>query len=182
MKVFNLYNGDLDNSTEREGWNVRAAKVGEYIGVELIGAGLYEAQPGNKVWPYHTHHANEEWLLVVRGQPTLRTPEGERQLDEGDVVCFPRGRAGAHQVWNGSDSPIRVLMLSTLVTPDIVEYLDTGKVGARSVAGELIMFGRPGLSSTTGKARSSWKRSKNRALGWASVPQCTPSLARPGLP
>ena len=144
MKVFNLYNGDLDNSTEREGWNVRAAKVGEYIGGELIGAGLYEAQPGNKVWPYHTHHANEEWLLVVRGQPTLRTPEGERQLDEGDVVCFPRGKAGAHQVWNGSDSPIRVLMLSTLVVPDIVEYLDTGKVGARSVAGELIMFGRPG--------------------------------------
>ena len=69
MKVFNLYNGDLDNSTEREGWNVRAAKVGEYIGGELIGAGLYEAQPGNKVWPYHTHHANEEWLLVVRGRP-----------------------------------------------------------------------------------------------------------------
>ena len=50
------------------------------------------------------------------------------------VACFPRGRAGAHQVWNGSDFPIRVLMLSTLVTPDIVEYLDTGKVGARSVA------------------------------------------------
>jgi uncharacterized cupin superfamily protein len=72
------------------------------------------------------------------------TPEGERQLDEGDVVCFPRGKAGAHQVWNGTDSPIRVLMLSTLVTPDIVEYLDTGKVGARSLAGELIMFGRPG--------------------------------------
>ena len=81
---------------------------------------------------------------VVRGQPTLRTPEGERQLDEGDVVCFPRGKAGAHQVWNRSDSPIRVLMLSTLVTPEIVEYLDTGKVGARSATGERIMFGRPG--------------------------------------
>ena len=36
MKVFNLYDGDLDNSTEREGWNVRAAKVGECIGGELI--------------------------------------------------------------------------------------------------------------------------------------------------
>ena len=144
MKVFNLYNDELGNSNEREGWNFRAAKVGENIGGELIGAGLYEAEPGNKVWPYHTHHANEEWLLVVRGRPTLRTPEGERQLDEGDVVCFPRGKAGAHQVWNGSDSPIRVLMLSTLVVPDIVEFLDTGKVGARSVAGEPIIFGRPG--------------------------------------
>ncbi len=162
LDVFNLYNDELDNSNEREGWNFRAAKVGEHIGGELIGAGLYEAEPGNKVWPYHTHHANEEWLLVVRGQPTLRTPEGERQLNEGDVVCFPRGKAGAHQVWNGSDSPIRVLMLSTLVVPDIVEFLDTGKVSARSVAGELIMFGRRGPSSTTGKARSSWKRAFSR--------------------
>jgi uncharacterized cupin superfamily protein len=144
MKVFNLYNGELDNSREREGWNVRAAKVGQYIGGELIGAGLYEAQPGNKVWPYHTHHANEEWLLVVRGQPTLRTPEGERQLVEGDVVCFPRGKAGAHQVWNGGDIPIRALMLSTKIAPEIVEYLDTGKVGAHSLTDERIMFGRPG--------------------------------------
>jgi uncharacterized cupin superfamily protein len=144
MDVFNLNGDEWDGTEEREGWRSKAALVGARLNAELIGGGLYELEPGNTLWPYHTHHANEEWLLVVRGQPTLRTPEGERQLDEGDVVCFPRGKAGAHQVWNGSDSPIRVLMLSTLVVPDIVEYLDTGKVGARSVAGELIMFGRPG--------------------------------------
>jgi uncharacterized cupin superfamily protein len=144
MKVFNLYNGELGNSSDREGWRFKATPVGKHIGGELIGAGCYEVEPGNKLWPYHTHHANEEWLVVVRGQPTLRTPEGERQLDEGDVVCFPRGKAGAHQVRNGTDSPVRILMLSTLIAPDISEFLDTGKVGARSVAGVLIMFGRPG--------------------------------------
>jgi uncharacterized cupin superfamily protein len=144
MQVFNLYNDELDKSEEREGWRAKAATVGKKIGGELIGAGLYEVEPGNKLWPYHTHHANEEWLLVVRGQPTLRTPVGERQLDEGDVVCFPRGKAGAHQVRNGTDSPIRVLMLSTKIGPEIVEYLDTGKIGAHSVADERIMFGRPG--------------------------------------
>jgi uncharacterized cupin superfamily protein len=144
MNVFNLYNDELDDSTDREGWRIAGAAVGEQIGGELIGAGLYEVEPGNKLFPYHTHHANEEWLLVVRGQPTLRTPEGEHQLDKGDVVCFPRGKAGAHQVRNETDSPIRVLMLSTKIAPEIVEYLDTGKVGARSVAGERIMFGLPG--------------------------------------
>ena len=144
MKVFNLHSGELGNGSDRTGWRFKAAIVGKQIGSELIGAGMYEVEPGNKLWPYHAHHANEEWLLVVRGQPTLRTPEGERQLDEGDVVCFPRGKAGAHQVWNGTDSSVRVLMLSTLIAPDIVEFLDTGKVGARSVAGDQIMFGRPG--------------------------------------
>ena len=70
---------------------------------------------------------------------------GRRQeLSEGDVVCFRRGKDGAHQVRNDTDAPVRVLMLSTLLKPDIVEYLDSGKVGARSVAGERIMLGRPG--------------------------------------
>jgi uncharacterized cupin superfamily protein len=47
-------------------------------------------------------------------------------------------------VSNRTDSPIRVLMLSTLITPDIVEYLDSGKIGARSAKGERIMLSRPG--------------------------------------
>ena len=65
---------------------------------------------------------------MLRGQPTLRTHEGEHALREGDVVAFPRGKDGAHQVSNHTESPIRVLMLSTLLEPDIVEYLDSGKV------------------------------------------------------
>ena len=118
--------------------------MGARIGAELIGGSMYELEPGDKRWPYHTHHANEEWLIVLRGEPTLRTSEGEQALKEGDVVCFPRGKEGAHQIRNATDAQIRVLMLSTLIAPDIVEYLDTGKIGARSVSGERIMFGRPG--------------------------------------
>ncbi len=53
----------------------------------------------------------------MRGQPTLRTPEGKQALEEGDVVAFPRGEEGAHQVSNRTDAPIRVLMLSTLIAP-----------------------------------------------------------------
>jgi len=55
------------------------------------------------VMPYHLHHANEEWLVVLRGRPPLRTPEGECELAEGDVGCFPRGRAGAHLVRNATE-------------------------------------------------------------------------------
>jgi uncharacterized cupin superfamily protein len=105
---------------------------------------MCEVEPGNKLWPYHTHHANEEWVIVLGGEPTLRTPEGEQALKQGDVVCFPRGKDGAHQIINRTDSPIRVLMLSSMVGPDIIEYLDTGKVYATDVAGEPIMFARPG--------------------------------------
>ena len=34
--------------------------------------------------------------------------------------------------------------LSTRIAPDVVEYLDSGKIGARSVSGERILLSRPG--------------------------------------
>ena len=105
---------------------------------------MYEIDPGRKLWPYHFHHANEEWLVVVRGRPTLRTPEGERQLEEGDVVCFPRGESGAHAVRNETEERVRVLMLSTNVLPEVLEYPDSGKVGARSADDERIFLMRRG--------------------------------------
>jgi uncharacterized cupin superfamily protein len=144
VKVFNLNGDEWDRVEDRPGWRSKDAWVGAHIDAELIGGSMYELEPGDRLWPYHTHHANEEWMIVLRGRPTLRTPEGERELGEGDVVCFRRGKDGFHQVCNRTDEPIRVLMLSTLIAPDLVEYPDSGKVGARSVAGERVLLSRPG--------------------------------------
>jgi len=144
MKIANLFADEWDEERDRDGWRIKEAFVGERIGAELLGASMAEVEPGNKLWPYHTHHANEEWVIVLRGDPTLRTHEGEQTLKEGDVVCFRRGKEGAHQIINNTDAPIRVVMLSSRVVPDIVEYLDTGKVGSRSIVGESIIFARPG--------------------------------------
>lgn len=144
VKTFNLQSDEWDGTRDREGWRVKGAFVGQRIGGELIGATMSEVEPGDKLWPYHTHHLNEEWVIVLRGEPTLRTPAGERVLKQGDVVCFPRGKDGAHQIINRTDSPIRVLMLSSMIGGEIVEYLDTGKVLAKDAQDEDIMFTRPG--------------------------------------
>ena len=136
MKIFNLNGDEWDRVEDRPGWRSKDAWVGAHIGAELIGGSMYELEPGDRLWPYHTHLANEEWMIVLRGRPTLRTPEGEQGLTEGDVAAFPRGTDGAHQLRNDTDAPIRVLMLSTLLAPDIVEYLDSGKVSAVDAKGE----------------------------------------------
>ena len=142
MKIFNLNADEWDRTEERRA--VASRTPGRaHTDAELIGSSMTRST-GNTQGPVHTHHANEEWVIVLRGEPTLRTHEGEQQLREGDVVAFPRGKEGAHQIRNDTDAPVRVLMLSTLIAPDIVEYLDTGKIGARSVAGERIIFARPG--------------------------------------
>lgn len=128
MQRFNILSDDWERETERAGYRSRRTSVRRRIGATRIGATLYELDPGEKMFPYHLHHANEEWLVVVRGTPTLRTPDGERELRGGDTVCFPRGPAGAHQISNRSHAAIRVLMISTMLVPDVAEYPDSDKV------------------------------------------------------
>jgi uncharacterized cupin superfamily protein len=144
MEIVNVLTGEWDDDAERGSFHIRERQVGERIGARLLGGSVYEVAPGKKLWPYHLHHANEEWLLVLRGRPTLRTPDGERELAEGDVACFPRGPAGAHQVRNDTGEPARILMLSSQVAPDILEYPDTGKTGLVDAKGEQLPLTRRG--------------------------------------
>ena len=95
---------------------------------DRIGATLYEISPGDTSGLYHFHHGAEELLVVLRGRPTLRAPEGERTLGEGDVVHFPVGPDGAHQLTNNTSEPVRYLMVSNRPSPEAVEYPDSKQI------------------------------------------------------
>jgi uncharacterized cupin superfamily protein len=97
-----------------------------------LGASVYELPPGQTQAPYHFHHGNEELLLVLRGRPTLRRSDGERELAPGDVVHFPKGPAGAHQLYNRGAEPARYVIAASHVSPELVEYPDSGKLAAMS--------------------------------------------------
>jgi len=101
-----------------------------------LGATLYELDPGDFV-VYHFHHSWEELLVVLRGRPTLRTPEGERELEEGAVVHFPIGPAGAHALRNKSSERVRYLMASTQQMPEVCEYPDLKKITAQAFTGSM---------------------------------------------
>ena len=96
--------------------------IGEAVGGTLIGGTVYELERGQAIGPYHYEYGAEEWLLVVSGRPTLRVPDGERELRPGDVACFPEGPAGAHAVRNDAEEPARVLMLSSKSRPAVAVY------------------------------------------------------------
>ena len=108
----------------------RRARIGRSAGAEHLGASLFELPPGTAPFPYHAHYGNEEMVLVLRGRPSLRTPEGWRELEEGEVVAFPRGEQGAHQVANFGEQDARVLIVSEMNGPDVVRYPDSNTVGA----------------------------------------------------
>ncbi len=124
----NLNRPDWDVDTPDPPFRRRAMRAGQRAGASEIGVSLYEIDPGGAVSPYHSHHGNEELLIVLDGRPAVRTPAGTRRLEPGAVVAFPRGEAGAHRVSNPGPEPARVLLVSTVNVPDVAEYPDTGAV------------------------------------------------------
>src|SRR5919204_3603142 len=101
-----------------------------------FGATVYELDPNDFV-VFHFHHAWEELLVVLRGRPTLRTSEGERQVTEGEAVYFPLGAEGAHGLKNETDERVRYLMVSTLSSPEVVEYPDLRQITAQARTGSM---------------------------------------------
>jgi uncharacterized cupin superfamily protein len=73
-------------------------------------------------------------LIVLSGTPTLRTPESERELAEGEVVAFPVGERGAHKVTNHSAAAVRALIVSEMNEPEVAVYPDSDKVMVRQQA------------------------------------------------
>ena len=104
----------------------------------LLGASLYELERGNFMI-FHFHHGSEELLLVLRGRPTLRTLAGERQLEEGEVVHFPAGPEGAHEIRNDTDERIRYVVAGTRISPEVLEYPDLKQLTAQSTHGLFVI-------------------------------------------
>jgi uncharacterized cupin superfamily protein len=119
----------VHDPTDPDGFRAGRARLGPELGASKTGATVWELPPGQAICPYHYEYGEEEWVLVLSGTPTLRTPEGTERLAPFDLAFFPTGPAGAHQLRNDGDEPARVLMWSDVVLPTGTAYPDSGKVG-----------------------------------------------------
>jgi len=128
--MVNIEQPQYDELRDGEGFTCKRARIGRQAGAERLGLSLWEVEPGQAAYPYHAHLTEEELVIVLEGRPSLRTPEGRRDLEPGEVVSFPRGEQGAHQIANRSDATVRFLAFSTSGEPDVVLQPDSGKVGA----------------------------------------------------
>jgi uncharacterized cupin superfamily protein len=126
-----IYEPEFDVEQDRPPYTWRRARLGRAAGAQQLGASLFRVPPGSATFPLHAHLHNEELLVVVGGTPTLRTLDGERTLDPGEVVAFPAGRAGAHQLRNDSDEDVSVLIVSTMLAPEVNLFPDTGELWVR---------------------------------------------------
>jgi uncharacterized cupin superfamily protein len=123
----NVHGDDLEPFVDRPPFSARRKRLVDPAAAR-IGASVWEIAPGSTQIPYHFHHLQEELVVVLHGRLVLRTPSGERELREGDLVHFPTGPEGAHALRNDTDEPARVLWISELADAEIAEYPDSGKV------------------------------------------------------
>jgi uncharacterized cupin superfamily protein len=126
----NIFEPNFDQRREHPGFRALRARLGWELGTQRLGASIWEIEPGEAAYPYHYHLAEEELLVVLLGRPSVRTDDVWRELAPGDVLSFPTGESGGHQVANWADVTARFLAVSTSGTPDLVVYPDSRKLGA----------------------------------------------------
>ena len=91
--------------------------------------GIYEIPPGKAAYPYHYHMKDEETFYILRGEGTLRTPEGEKPDRAGDLIFFPAGAEGAHKLFNTSSESLMYIDFDVIHDLDAAIYPDSGKIG-----------------------------------------------------
>ena len=89
---------------------------------------IRQLNPGQYSAPYHFHRFAEELFMINSGSATLRTPNGLEVVENGDLMFFEMGEAGAHQLYNHTNEPCFYLDIRTFTGCDIVEYPDSNKL------------------------------------------------------
>ncbi len=135
--------------------------VAEALGSSGFEMFVYDLDPGDASCPYHYEY-EEEWLFVVAGSVVVRRPDGEQQLEQGDLVRFPAGAAGAHKVMNRSGSPARTMMFSIARTPAVSVYPDSDKIGVFTGDPGDDLFARRSDAVTWAYGEEGWDRADQR--------------------
>ena len=131
----NVFEPDWDAERDDPPFRWRRARLGRQAGAGDLGASLFELAPGSATFPLHAHYANEELLIVLAGRPTLTGLDGKRRdLEPGELVACRAGREGAHRLDNETDEPARVLIVSTMRSPEVNEMLEDSTFWVRDYA------------------------------------------------
>jgi len=128
MRTFNVFDAPMEyDQSDPEPYGAGAHRFGPKIGASRMGATVYELPPGQSLCPYH-YESEEEWVLVLQGQVTVRHPDGEDVLGPGDVTAFSVGPDGAHKTTNDGTETVRMVMLSTNDPIGYCVYPDSNKI------------------------------------------------------
>jgi len=138
-----------------EKFEVLTAHLSRQLGAKKLGYNISCVPPGKSAYPFHSHRVNEEMFFILSGSGELRVGDATYELREGDVIACPTGGPEtAHQIRNTASGDLRYLAVSTLLSPEICNYPDSGKFGVYAQfaqeeggsAGVFYFMGREGMA------------------------------------
>lgn len=113
-----------------ERFDAKMGYISPRIGAKKLGYNITVVPPGKSAFPSHNHYANEEMFFILQGFGELRVGENTYPVRVGDVIACPAGgKEMAHQIINTGTEELRYLAVSTKLSPELVEYPNSGKFG-----------------------------------------------------
>lgn len=109
--------------------------LGDPNGLTMFGVNLTDMEPGAVSALRHWHSAEDEFIYIVEGTPTLVTESGEQLLNPGMCACFPANSGDAHRLENRSDALVRFLEVGNRSESEEVHYPDDDMIMKRSADG-----------------------------------------------
>lgn len=106
-----------------------------------IGVVIEELAPGKQSVPFHYHLLEEEHILMLEGEVTLRLAAERLQFRAGQFVSFPAGAERAHCLLNESNTTARYLLIGDKNPNEICMYPDSGKVQVRGFGRSMYRHG-----------------------------------------
>lgn len=99
-------------------------QLGDLFGLSDFGVNLTRLQPGGCSALRHAHSAQDEFIYVLEGEPTLITDAGEVPLKPGMCAGFPAGTGDAHHVVNRTESIVVMIEIGSRASGDTASYPD----------------------------------------------------------
>ena len=128
-RILNIEKVPFQEWSHGDDFECQVAWVGAEIDSKKLGFNVTVIPPGKRAFPYHAHHGNEEMFFILEGEGAIRVAGKTHKIRKGDFISLPPGRESAHQIFNDSSAPLRYLAVSTMDTPEVVDYPDSGKIG-----------------------------------------------------
>jgi len=122
--------GAAISDSAHERYEAKMGFISPHVGAQKLGFNITAVPPGKSAFPFHNHHVNEEMFFVLQGSGEIRIGDNTYPLRTGDIVaCPPGGKEKAHKMINTGTDELRYLAVSTKITPEVVDYPDSGKFG-----------------------------------------------------
>ncbi len=96
-----------------------------------VGVAIEELPPGKQSCPFHFHMLEEEHLLMLEGECTLRLGDQRIRFKAGDYAVFPAGEKTGHCLVNETDKVCRYIVIGENNPNESCVYPDSNKVSNR---------------------------------------------------